>query len=505
MFPANFIRNSIQKWPDAIALDDGATQISYRELGIMTDALAAAFQHISAKARPTVAIFAYNTIEHTVAHVAIHVGGAILVPLNPRYGRGEIASLLATAKPDLIVLDPECRDQLPACDIPTILTVSGPDDNAQLSVADLIERFRDVSPVWPQVTLEDIWAIKFTSGSSGKPKGVMQSFRSCVTSLASIRIAYELGPNDIHLCAAPMTHASGMYLVPTLASGGCNRLVKWPSASEVLELMEHGSISLVFMPPTLIYKLIETPGAAECEFRTLRFLIYGGAPMPPDRVRQARDFFGGRISNSYGQTEMPMTMAIALPEDLSDDDNLAIAGRINPFVECRIVDETGVPVGTGQPGEIIARSDLMMSGYLDQPDATAETIRAGWLYTGDIGVIDDRGYLSIVDRKRDVIITGGFNVYPSDVETILSRHPAVREGVVFGVEDAMWGERVEAAVELVPGSSVAEADIIAFLRDFLGSLKTPKAIHIVADLPRSSVGKVVRREAKHLFGPGKKT
>jgi acyl-CoA synthetase (AMP-forming)/AMP-acid ligase II len=228
----------------------------------------------------------------------------------------------------------------------------------------------------------------------------------------------------------------------------------------------------------------------------LRRVVYSAAPMPPERVAEARSFFRGKLASVYGQTEMPALMTVLHAEELADDRNLASAGRASPFVRLGIMDPQGKVLGPGDMGEIVARSDMMMTGYLEMPEKTADTIVDGWLHTGDIGYLDERGFLFIKDRLRDVIITGGFNVYPSDVEAALARHPAVYECVVFGVPDTRWGERVEAVVQIHPNRSASAEELIAHVKTLIGSVKAPKLVHVVRELPRSAAGKVLRREAR---------
>ena len=218
--------------------------------------------------------------------------------------------------------------------------------------------------------------------------------------------------------------------------------------------------------------------------------------MPPEKVAEARAFFRGRFEAVYGQTEMPVVMSILTADEMADDANLASAGRITPHCEVAVMDPQGRLLGPGETGEIVGRGPLMMNGYYRMPEETAGTIVDGWLHTGDVGYLDPRGFLFIKDRLRDVIISGGFNIYPIEVEAALFRHPAVRECVVFGVPDDRWGEAVEAALELAPGAEADEEAIIAFAKELVGSVKAPKRIHISPDLPRSPVGKVVRAEAR---------
>jgi len=226
-------------------------------------------------------------------------------------------------------------------------------------------------------------------------------------------------------------------------------------------------------------------------------LIYGGAPMPVEKIRQAQEFFGPVLGVTYGQTEAPQIVTYLTGADMKNSENIASVGTASLLSDMGIMDENGCLLPHGETGEIVVRGPMIMSGYLDQPDKTAETIIDGWLHTGDLGYLDERGYLFLRGRRRDVIITGGFNVYPVDVEDVLGRHPAVYECAVYGLPDEKWGEAVHAALQLNSNvSGPTEAEIIAWAKDRLGSVKAPKHIHFVSDLPRNPVGKVDKIELK---------
>jgi acyl-CoA synthetase (AMP-forming)/AMP-acid ligase II len=238
--------------------------------------------------------------------------------------------------------------------------------------------------------------------------------------------------------------------------------------------------------------LMALPEVSRSDFPRLRRLIYGGAPMPPDKIREVREFFGPVLCTTYGQTEAPQILTAMRPEDFEDPRNWASVGRTSWFNDVAIMAPDGELLPTGEVGEVVAKGDLLMSGYWRLPEKTAETMVDGWLHTGDRGLIDDRGYLYLKDRLKDMIITGGFNVYPVDVENALGQHPAVHECAVFGIPDDKWGESVQAAVQLRPDMQTTGEELIAFVRERLGPVQTPKHIHFFETLPRSPVGKVLK-------------
>jgi acyl-CoA synthetase (AMP-forming)/AMP-acid ligase II len=501
MFPIGHLYRGCRRNPDGIAVEDGARALSYRELVARVDALAAALQAMFPGERARIGICGHNTIEHLVALLAVYASGHVWVPLNPRNGKPELDAAIASTDLAAIVADENCLDRFSAPACPVILgkTDAGMRDGRTLD--GLIERHRGGRPSWPSVALGDVQGIKFTGGSTGRPKGVMQSYRCVNTSIATMLRTYGFGPGEVNLCASPLTHAASHFILPILSEGGRQILLDRPKAGDILDALEHRGATTVFLPPTMIYNLMAEPGVERRTFPALRHLIYGAAPMPPERIRDARALFNNTVETLYGQTEAPMLITAMTAPDFADERNLASVGPGTMLSEVAIMDPDGAVLPAGELGEIVTRGDLVMNGYLDMPEETARTIVDGWLHTGDVGTLDERGYLYIKDRLRDVIISGGFNVYPSDVEAALAQHRAVYECVVFAAPDAKWGERVEAAVLLHPGATATAEELIAFVKERVGSVKAPKTVHLVADLPRSAVGKVLRREVKRLFGP----
>lgn len=495
MFPFEFVRKAALLHPDRKAAEEGDRWIDFKTLVPAAEALGAAYQAIAGKTRPVIGVLGPNGLQHFKAIMATHASLATLVPLNYRNTRSDTADLIETAQPDLLFVDAEYLDiaadfagpvftDRPGVDLPTI--------------DDLIGAHAGQVPDSAGVAIGDRSAIKFTGGSTGKPKGLVQSFR-CINSLiVNMLMSFHFRPDDIHLCVAPISHGAGTFMLPMLAAGGCNRLIRKARPEGLLDELDRGGATTVFLPPTMIYAIIEAAQGRQPDFGHLRHVIFGAAPMPENKVREAGAFFRGKLETVYGQTEMPTVMSVLNADEMADPSLTASVGRATPLVRLAIMDPQGNVLPSGEIGEVVATGDMMMDGYFNMPDKTAETIVDGWLHTGDVGYLDERGYLFLKDRIRDVVITGGFNVYPIDVEAVLLKHPAVYECVVFGVPDEKWGERVEAAVEM-RDSSVSSDELIGFLKEKIGSVKAPKVIHQVAELPRSNVGKVQRKESREMF------
>lgn len=497
MFPIDFLYRAALSRPDAPAVQAGDAVIPYRRLVAEVRALAAGLQAQAGRARITVAVLSPNSLDLFRAVMAVHAAGGVVVPLNPRNAAVELQAQARRARPDIIVVEPGHRSLLDGIEGPRVLT--HPAEDGTVTVADLLERFAGAAPDWPDVGLHDVNGIKFTGGSSGVPKAVLQSFRVVNTVVVNMLLAFGFCADDRYLVSAPMTHGAGMFMLPVLAAGGVVHIPEHGRPEDLVAAMRAHPVTALWVPPTLLYKLTEAAADRPRSFPALRHLVYGGAPCPPDKIRAAQRVFGPVVEVVYGQTEASTIATAMRAADLEEERNLESVGPSCGLTRVAVVDPQGAVLPAGAHGEIVIGGDLLMNGYLDMPEVTAETIRNGWLHTGDVGYLDERGYLYIKDRLRDVVISGGFNVYPSDVEAALARHPDVREALVFGVPDDVWGERVEAAVELRPGATADAEALLAFARTQVGAVKAPKRIHVLAELPRSAVGKTLRREARALL------
>ncbi len=355
------------------------------------------------------------------------------------------------------------------------------------------------------VDMDDVVVLSATGGTTGSPKGVMNTHRSTQTFCAHFMIGcpYEADARPVNLAAAPITHTAGLLSLPCTARGGTVIVLTKPDPARLLEAIPRHRVTEFFLPPTVIYRLLDIPDLGQrVDFSSLKYFLYGAAPMSVDKLKHAIEVFGPVMMGGYGQTEAPTSISFLTPSEhfvsgaLAPDDRLASVGRPNPLVRVEIMSDAHEILPPGATGEICVRGDLVMKGYYRAPEKTAETIVDGWLHTGDIGHLDPGGYLHITDRKKDMIISGGFNVYPSEVEQVLWSHPAVQDCAVIGVPDEQWGEAVKAVVELNAGHEVTAEELIALCKDRLGSVKAPKTVDFVDVLPRSPVGKVLKKDLR---------
>ncbi|MRV71969.1 AMP-binding protein [Duganella sp. FT92W] len=363
----------------------------------------------------------------------------------------------------------------------------------------------------PQVEygMDDVVTLSATGGTTGLPKGVMNTHRSIQTYLAQFMMAHPYqGARPVNLAAAPMTHTAGLMSLPCTSLGGTVVVVTRPEPATVFGAIMKYKVTELFLPPTVIYRLLDIPGVEKLNLSSLKYFLYGAAPMSVEKLKRAIEVFGPVMAGGYGQTEAPASISYLPPADhfidgkLASDERLSSVGRPNPLIRVEIMDDRNQVLPQGATGEICVRGDLVMKGYYKAPDKTAETIIDGWLHTGDVGHLDAEGFLHITDRKKDMIISGGFNVYPSEVEQVIWSHPAVQDCAVIGVPDDKWGEAVKAVVELNAGQSVSAEDVIALCKEKLGSVKAPKSVDFVPALPRSPVGKVLKKDLREQYWKG---
>ena len=444
-----------------------------------------------------VAVLSPNDARGFACVFGISRAGCTWVPINPRNEAAENAYVLDAFDCAALIVHPAFAGMAAAMrpGLPKLRLMAGLDDAGWLDPD-------DAAVVAPPPALA---MLPGTGGTTGAPKGVMLPASSLEAMSAAALMRYPFEGRPVYLAMAPLTHAAGVMTFPCLALGGHVVVMPKPDLTDYLALIPRHRVTHSFLPPTLIYMLLDHPELAATDRSSLQCLWYGAAPMSPTRLAEACERLGP-MAQIFGQTEAPMMISTMAPADHYRPDGslaterLSSAGRPSPLVQVAIVDADGVPVPQGERGEIVVRGSLVMAGYYKNPAATAEaTTTAGWHRTGDIGYLDADDYLFIVDRAKDMIISGGYNVYSSEVEAALQAHPAVQDAAVFGLPDDKWGERVCAVVQLRAGASASPDAILAATKARVGSVKTPKQLDVWPDLPRSKVGKVLKREIRASF------
>jgi acyl-CoA synthetase (AMP-forming)/AMP-acid ligase II len=365
------------------------------------------------------------------------------------------------------------------------------------------------SPVQVQVSSADLCGIYYTGGTTGRPKGVMLSHRAWVNAVMLEMLELSLQRDEVFAYVTPLTHAAGVLLLPVLMRRGVCLIIESFSPSAFFEATQKEKITAAMCVPTMIYLLLDAPDWDQYDTSSLRNILYGAAPIAAERLKQAITRYGPIFSQYYGQTESPMILT-ALPKEEHVIDNpererqiFTSCGRPTMTTQIKLLDENGKEVPTGQVGEIIARSTFMMDGYFKDPERTNATIQDGWLHTGDMARRDEEGFLYIVDRAKDMVISGGYNVFPREVEDVLFQHEAVRQAAVIGVPDEKWGEAVKAIVVLHPGKSASEAELIQFVKDHKGSLYAPKTVEFWETIPLTNLGKLDKKKIREPYWRGR--
>jgi fatty-acyl-CoA synthase len=349
---------------------------------------------------------------------------------------------------------------------------------------------------------EDVVRLAYTGGTTGAPKGVMLSSQSLATTALLSLAEWELPRDPRIVCASPISHGAGSLIVPTLARGGTIFLHAGFDADQFMDAIEQDRITGFFGVPTMLCALLDHPRCRQVDWSRLEFILYGGSPMPATRIAEAIATFGPVLNQAYGQTEAPSCITLLHKADHQStvEGRLTSCGQPYPGVSVAILDEHSKPVPTGTIGELCVRGPHVMTGYWNQPEQTAKAFEGGWLHTGDLAYQDQDNFFYLVDRKKDMIITGGFNVYPAEVEAALAAHPAVASAVVIGLADAKWGEAVTAFVIVRDGFTADENDLLGFVRTAKGPINTPKAIHFVDSVPLTALGKPDKKAMRVFYG-----
>ncbi len=450
------------------------------------------------------AILAKNSIEYLYAYFAASKAGVVLVPLNYRLAPPEWASIVNDARPRMLLVAEPYRDAVDALrpGLPSVERFVSLDPSPPAGWEDYHAWVagQPATPPGHEAAASDDLYQMYTSGTTGRPKGAVLQQRAVATNIVQSGLAFGVAPGERCLAAVPLFHAGA---VPTaftpLAHGGSLYLLADFTPAAVVRALSEERIALATLVPAMLQAcLLGVPDVAERRYDALRLLHYGASPIAESTLRRAIAVFRCGFIQSYGMTEATQALTYLTPADheralAGHPELLLAAGRPAAGTEIRVVDGDDQAVPPGTPGEIVARGPQVMRGYWNLPEASAEALRGGWLHTGDVGVVDADGYLYVQDRLKDMIVSGGENVYPRAVEDVLFRHPAVADAAVIGVPDERWGETVKAIVVLRAGMRASEGEIIDFCRGRLGGFERPRSVDFVEALPRNPSGKVLKR------------
>jgi long-chain acyl-CoA synthetase len=440
-----------------------------------------------------VVVLMANCPEVLVAYQAILKIGAVVVPIIFLLTSDEIRHILADSAARLVITTPELLSKLE--DHARDVIVVGGDSTQGPCYAELVEREAD-SHATIERDPDDIAVILYTSGTTGRPKGVALSHANLLTNTRAAASLYELDRTQWALVTLPLSHAYGLMVMNSgLVLGTRAVLLRWFQPELVLETIQAYRVHTMSAVPTMLTYLLHYPDGQRFDTSSVRAWGSGAAPLPLEIVAPFEEKYGGRILEGYGLTEATTVVSV---HRFSGVRKLGSVGQPIPGVEVRIRDDGGRDLPPGEIGEVCVRGQSVMLGYYRMPEETARTVRAGWLHTGDMGRLDEDGYLYIVERKKDLIIRGGFNVFPRDVEEVLYANPKVAEAAVVGAPDSLMGEEVLAFVVLKAGAEATGVEIVDFCQRHLARYKCPKQVRFLDTLPKSPIGKILRKELRTL-------
>jgi long-chain acyl-CoA synthetase len=483
-------------FPTRVSMVCGDTRLTYAETWSRCRRLAGALADLGVQSGDRVAILAANSPQYLEVYMAVPAAGLIVVPLNTRHAEPELRYALEDAGTRVLITD---RD--PGALADTVERVMRIPDEYETLISHAAEAELGVG-----ISEDTTAGLFYTGGTTGASKGVMLSHRNLIANSTNWLIATQQGPDDAYLVMAPLFHAAGsLAVLATVWIGGCQIIQPAFDAAEALDLIEAEHATVTLGVPTMIAAMTEAQLVQPRQVDSLRFLAHGGSPIATEVVRRAHQAFPhAELVHAYGATETaPLATALRREHEMIDGELGRSCGQAIAGVDVRIFDQLGRELAPGEVGEVVVRGANVMQGYWNKPEQTAEVLRDGWYYTGDLGYMHEQGYIFLVDRAKDMIVSGGENVYSTEVEEVLYKHPAVLEAAVFGVPDDRWGEAVHAVVVLRPEQEVDAATLMTYCRAHIAGYKVPKSIDFQTDpLPKSGPGKILKRELRAPYWEG---
>jgi long-chain acyl-CoA synthetase len=503
------LRRTLQVNPRGIAVLEGERKMSWAEVGERVSRVADGLRQLGVEKGDRVAVLMLNSSRYLELYLAVGWAAAVIVPLNIRWSIAENRDALQDCGARLLIVDDTFLEagKAIAAEIPTLTLLYG--DLGKLP-ADIPAYESLVAAAHPipdaMAGHDDLAGVFYTGGTTGRSKGVMLSHGNLMFSALQVLAEIIRPRDDIYLHAAPMFHlANGGAMYGVLLRGGTNAIIKAFTPEAVVHAIERHQVTSVLLVPTMIQMLVDHPGFGEHDLSSLRRVIYGASPISEAVLDRAMAKLPNvEFVQGYGMTELSPLATVLMHEEHIGSGRAKgrhrSAGRAALGVEVKIVDAYDQPVPAGTVGEIAVRGDNVMMGYWNRPEETAKAIVGGWMHTGDGGYMDDDGFIYVVDRLKDMIITGGENVYSTEVENVIAQHPAVLQCAVIGIPDSHWGEVVHAFAVVKPGATVDAAALIAFCKERIAGYKCPRSIEFRTEpLPISGAGKILKRELRRPF------
>ena len=507
------LRRALQVNPQGIAVLEGERRLSWAEVGERVSRLAGALRQLGIAKGDRVAVLMLNSSRYLELYLAVGWAGAVMVPLNIRWSVDENGDVLQDCGAGMLIVDNAfmVAGRARAATIPALTLVHADEGEAPADVGGYESLLAAANPVSDAMAgRDDLAGIFYTGGTTGRSKGVMLSHGNLMAN-ALQRLAEGLSSRDaIYLHAAPMFHlANGSAMYSTLLNAGTNAIIKAFSPEAVAQAIERFRVTHALLVPTMIQMFVDHPGIEGRDFSSLRHVTYGASPISETLLDRAMARLPGvHFVQAYGMTELSPVATLLMPEEHIGAGRAKgrhrSGGRAALGVEVRIVDADDKQVPPGTVGEIVVRGDTVMMGYWNRPQETAKAVVDGWMHTGDGGYMDEDGFVYIVDRIKDVIITGGENVYSTEVENVVAQYPGVLQCAVIGIPDPRWGEAVHVVVVVRAGTPVDAADLISFCKKRIAGYKCPHSVDVrTAPLPMSGAGKILKRELRRPFWEGK--
>ncbi len=508
---ADYLIEGLNRYNDEPCLYLGDKVASYADVRASTSQMVQALQSKGLKKGDRIAVISANRPEVLSNIAAMQLNGCVGTPLHPLGSLEDHAYVLDDAGVSCLVFDAavfagRAAELKARCPGVKHFLGFGPNDVGDDYLA-LAETFTPKPLVRPDVDVDDVSSITYTGGTTGKPKGVLSTYRGGAY-MTMIQMAEWEFPEELRmLIATPLSHAAAAFFVPVLQKGGAFYVMQGFSADEFFGMVEQHKITATMLVPLMIYVLMDSERSKTADMSSMQSLFYGASAMSPARLKEGIERWGHIFYQFFGQSEAPMVLTNMkkAEHDLSKPERLSSCGRPSPWVHLALLDDEGNEVPKGEAGEICVRAPLVMKEYHNKPEQTAEATQGGWLHTGDVGRLDADGFLYIVDRKKDMIVTGGFNVFPREVEDVISAHSAVAQVAVIGVPDERWGEAVKAVVVLRPDQKESDelaAELIAAVKEAKGSVQAPKTVDFAAGIPLTAIGKPDKKALRAQYWEG---